>query len=201
MHNTLTRLTSLTAALTLALFAGSATLNAQAAAKPLSVTDLVAAIDANVGKQIVVEGMATWVCPHMGCKAQIINADGESKTALLLTQGKGTPKFNPELRGDTLRVTGILHETRITAADLDEQEAAIKNPKNADAHDHDHGHGKGDDCENCPSKQQKVSPEQLAKAKNAQLARIAKHREMLSKSKKGYLSSLSFESKSWEKVD
>lgn len=201
MQTTLTRLTSLTAALALALLAGSATLNAQADAKPLSVTDLVAAIDANVGKQIVVEGMATWVCPHMGCKAQIINADGESKTALLLTQGKGAPKFSPELRGDTLRVTGILHETRVTAADLDEQEAAIKNPKNTGAHDHDHGHGKDDDCESCPTKKQEVSAEQLAKTKQAQLARIAKHREMLAKSKKGYLSSLSFESLSWQKAD
>ncbi len=194
----------LTLAATFALALISMPLKAQTDTQPLTITGLVSTADANLGKPITIEGMATWVCPHMGCKAQLVNADGASRTTLLITQGKGMPRFSPELKGDTLRITGVLHEKRITAADLDEQESAIKNPQKAEAHNHahEHDHGKGgDDCANCPDKQKPADPAKLAKAKEAQLARIAKHRELLAKSKRGYLVSYSFEGQSWKKVE
>jgi hypothetical protein len=201
MQNTHTRFKLLAA---LAFIA--ALIPAAQAAQPLKVTELFSAVEANVGKQVTIEGLATWVCPHMGCKAQLTDADGQSKTTLLVTQGKSMPRFAPDLQGDTLRVTGILRENRITAADLDEQEAAIKNPQTAETHTHSHGDGHdhakgGDDCANCPEKQKPADPAQVAKARETQLARIAKYRELLAKSKKGYLSSLTFEGQSWEKTE
>ncbi|MDR1010596.1 MAG: hypothetical protein LBM04_05645 [Opitutaceae bacterium] len=200
MQHTHTRFKLLAALVLIAAF-----IPATQAAQPLKVTELFSAVEANVGKQVTIEGMATWVCPHMGCKAQLTDADGQSKTILLVTQGKSMPRFAPDLQGDTLRVTGILHENRITAADLDEHEKEIKNPSPAEAHSHTHGEGHdhakgGDDCADCPEKQKPADPAQVAKARETQLARIAKYRELLAKSKKGYLASYTFEGQSWEKA-
>ncbi|MDR0901979.1 MAG: hypothetical protein LBM92_04330 [Opitutaceae bacterium] len=173
-------------------------LRAATPAKPLTVSQLLAEIDPNVGKEVTVEGMAVWVCPHMGCKAQLTDADGSSKQKLLVSQGAKMEKFAAELQGDTLRVTGVFRERRVTAADLHAQEAALKNPQPA-AHNHEHG---GADCANCPEKKAAAAdPAKAAKSREQQLAQIARQREMLAKSKKGYLSFVSIEGKKWTKVD
>ena len=109
-------------------------------------------------------------------------------------------KFTTELQGDTLRVTGIFRERRVTAADLDAQEAALKNPSPAVAA-HDHAHG-GADCANCPEKKAAAAdPAKAAKSRERQLAQIAKQREMLAKSPKGYLSFVSIEGEKWAKAE
>lgn len=173
-------------------------LRAADAAKPLTVSQLLSAFDTNVDKEVTVEGMAVWVCPHMGCKAQLTDADGASKQKLLVSQGAKMAKFSTELQGDTLRVTGIFRERRVTAADLDAQEAALKNPPAAA---HDHGHG-GADCADCPEKKAAAAdPEKVAKAKERQLAQIARQREMIAKSKNGYLSFVSIEGEKWTRVE
>ncbi|MDR0353263.1 MAG: hypothetical protein LBI02_07925 [Opitutaceae bacterium] len=175
-------------------------LHADTATKPVTVSQLLSAIDTHAGKEVTVEGMAVWVCPHMGCKAQLTDADGASKHKLLVSQGAKMDKFSTELQGDTLRVTGIFRERRVTAADLDAQEAALKNPTPA-AHDHAHAHG-GADCANCPEKKAAAAdPAKVAKAKERQLAQIAQYREMLANSAKGYLSFVSIEGEKWAKAE
>ncbi|OAM90709.1 hypothetical protein OH491_02955 [Termitidicoccus mucosus] len=187
-----------TSAALLSLLILAPALRADDAAKPVTVSQLLSAIDTHVGKEVTVEGMAVWVCPHMGCKAQLTDADGASKQKLLVSQGAKMDKFTTELQGDTLRVTGIFRERRVTAADLDAQEAAIKNPPPA-AHDHAHG---GADCANCPDKKAAAAdPEKAAKARENQLAQIAKQREMLAKSSKGYLSFVSIEGEKWARAE
>lgn len=173
-------------------------LRADDAVKPVTVSQLLSAIDTNVGKEVTVEGMAVWVCPHMGCKAQLTDADGASKQKLLVSQGAQMNKFTTGLQGDTLRVTGVFRERRVTAADLDALEAALKNPQPA-GHSHEHD---GADCANCPDKKAAAAdPAKAAKARELQLARIAKQREMLAKSQKGYLSFVSIEGEKWTKVE
>jgi hypothetical protein len=187
-----------TSAALLSLLILTPALHADAATKSVTVSQLLSAIDTHAGKEVTVEGMAVWVCPHMGCKAQLTDADGASKQKLLVSQGAKMDKFSTDLQGDTLRVTGVFRERRVTAADLDAQEAALKNPPPA-AHDHEHG---GADCANCPEKKADAAdPEKAAKARERQLAQIASHRELLAKSSKGYLSFVSIEGEKWAKVE
>ena len=93
--------------------AGTAMTLAKLLEKPEQFTD----------KQVVLTGTVTHVCKHGGKRLHI--TDIETKDVIRVESGEDMSAFARELEGSDVVVTGILHETRIDQAYLDEWEQEI----------------------------------------------------------------------------
>ena len=134
-----------------------------------------------VGKKIELQGFVTDYCKRKGCWAVLHDEDADAKQQLRVKQneeGDTFKPFLPELQGKTISAFGEVHETKIDADYLDKWEARVKSAKEKGAATKEKG--EEDD------------------SSKAVLKQIAGFRERIAKSKKGYLTSISFAVDKWE---
>ena len=82
-----------------------------------------------VDKSVTVRGFVTHTCKHSGRRCFITD---ESQKSTLKVEAKGEiTGFNRELVGSEIEVTGILHENRLTIADIDEMEKEMEDSSDA----------------------------------------------------------------------
>lgn len=161
-----------------------------AAGTAMKVTALLAEAGANVDMEMTIEGTVTHVCKHGGRRVHL--TDIETNDKIRVEAPEGMPAFARELEGSDIVVTGVLRETRIDAAYLDEWEqeilaAAAEGEEEAghdhaaqdlDAHEKEVNQAEGD--EQAEDNDGHVEPQGLD-AVNAMRAELAE-------SEKGYLS-------------
>ena len=129
------------------------------AAEVLEADKLLADMDAFSAKNVAVKGLVVHVCKHGGKKLHLVGTDGEKKLIVDATDVLGS--FERELEGSDVVIEGTLEETRIDEATLAAREAEIKANHTEDIDD------------------EHVQEE---------LAAIAKQREEVQASEKGYVS-------------
>lgn len=135
-----------------------------------------------VEKKVTLEGTVTHVCAHGGKKLFIMGSDPEK--TVKITTGEGITKFDKELEGSDVLVSGVVKELKIDEAYLAEWEKELGIPDStqidtaqAEEHEAEHkGGGQGDDFHHGDG-----------------MAQINAMRKKLEKSEKGHLSFYSVE--------
>lgn len=135
-----------------------------------------------VGRPVVLEGFVTGVCHSGGKKAFLHDLDPDAKGNLRVERTGDMKSFDQDLKGRTLRVSGIVRELRIDAAYLDSWESRVKA---AHAEKDEKKECDGHDCDS-------------SLGNDAAMKRINALRAQVSKSPKGYLSSLWVDGTTWE---
>ncbi|GEM_PF-196869 len=109
-----------------------------AAGDVMKVTALLEQPEPMNDKEVVLEGTVTHVCKHGGRRVHL--TDVETNEKIRVEAPEDMPAFARELEGSDIVVTGVLKETRIDAAYLDEWEAEIRQAAEEGneeaAHDH-----------------------------------------------------------------
>lgn len=109
-----------------------------AAGDVMKVTALLEQPDPMNEKEVVLEGTVTHVCKHGGRRVHLTDIDTNEKISVEAPEDM--PAFARELEGSDIVVTGVLKETRIDAAYLDEWEQEIRQAAEEggeeEAHDH-----------------------------------------------------------------
>ena len=147
----------------------------------LGVTAFFKSAESLVGKQVVVEGLATHACRRSGKKLFIRDLDPNAKGQLRVNHTDQVPLFKADVEGQTVLITGIVREQHIDSAYLDNWEARAKGGTSA------------------PSKVQGGPDECQDKDKDpATLKQIAKLRERVAASPKGYLLSVWLDATQWQ---
>ena len=170
------------------IFALSAVFSRADAVKVSGVEALLDSGENLVGRELVFEGMVISVCKSGGQKAFLRDSSETAKRTLRVEHGE-SPVFEQDLCGDVLRITGVLHESRVTVESLDQMEAranAILEQERGN------GHLNEESCEH-------DCPEGITAERMLVLAKL--YREQLAKSQKGYLSNFWIECIRWEKVE
>ncbi|PLX28323.1 MAG: hypothetical protein C0600_09950 [Ignavibacteria bacterium] len=106
------------------------------AGSALKVTALLADAEANIDQEMTIEGTVTHVCKHGGRRVHL--TDIETNEKIRVEAPEDMPAFARELEGSDIVVTGVLRETRIDAAYLDEWEQEILTAQNEEEAEHDH---------------------------------------------------------------
>ncbi len=91
---------------------------------PYSLDSLLLNAEALVGKKVMVHGYVTHACKHSGQRCFL--ADESQKFTLRVEAGGEIESFSQELIGSQIEVTGILQETRMTEAEINDTEKSIK---------------------------------------------------------------------------
>ena len=89
-------------------------------------------------KEVMLEGTVTHVCKHGGRRLHLTDVDTNEK--IRVEAPEAMPAFARELEGSDIVVTGVLKETRIDAAYLDEWEAEIRQAAEESAEEAAHDH-------------------------------------------------------------
>ena len=162
------------------------------AEKAPGVEATIANADGKAGTEVTFEALVIGVCRSGGKKIFVRDEGENAATVLRVERGKNLAAFDRELEGETLRITGVLRENRITAKGLDNSEARARVQLKAELEAAKKGsHSKDDDC-------QHDCPENPPAQKTLDL--IASYRAQLAKSGKGYISRYWIEGVKWEKV-
>ncbi len=148
-------------------------------AQEIAVEDYLANPESFVGKELTMTGTVVHICKHGGKKLFIIGKDPQKRVKF--TAGKEMAAFDIKLEGSPIKITGIVEETRINEAKLDEMEKNVKAEKGHDEKEHK-------EVKNPDAKPE--GDDHHHASKDDQLKHIAKMREQIKKSEKGYLSSL-----------
>lgn len=141
-----------------------------------------------VDSTVVLEGFVTQVCQNRGCWAILHDEDPDDKGQIRVKQDESKP-FKPflnEHQGKTVLVTGEVHETKIDVDYLDKWEARVKAAKEKAAK---------------KSKEEPAKTEVTGEKKDAYTSvfkQIESLRKRVADSKKGYVTSISFEVSKWE---
>lgn len=77
--------------------------------------------EANVGRQVEIQGMVVHVCRHGGKKMFIIGEDPEMRVKI--TASDAVSEFKPELEGSTVSVKGIIEPIAEEAVPEEEKKA------------------------------------------------------------------------------
>lgn len=98
-----------------------------------------------VGKLITIQGTADHICKHDGKKLFLI--DVEMPGRVKIVTGEEMAAFNSELEGFDFIVTGIVAETIVDEAYLQEWEEELKAEAEVEEKhlDGEHGHGEGEE--------------------------------------------------------
>lgn len=151
----------------------------------LEVDNLLATADANIDKEIVVEGVCTHICQHSGRKLFMMGSDD---TQTIRVESGKMGQFDQKCANSIVKVTGILKEERIDEAYLQNWEAQLK-AKAAEEH--------GDGEAGCDTEKQA-----RGETANSPEARIADFRAKIAKRNeetgKDYLSFYYVEASSYE---
>lgn len=106
---------------------GSSLASARLSAAPASIEGAFAHAAASLDREIVVEGTVIGVCHSGGRKCFLRDAAaGADGKILRVERTAGLPAFPQELKGDKIRVTGIVRELRYDAPYLDTWEERVK---------------------------------------------------------------------------
>ncbi len=129
-------------------------------------------------QEIVVTGTVTHVCQHGGERCFLMGLDEDN--SLRVEMGEGMSPFTQDQVGTELKVKGILKETRIDKAYLDEWEEEIKTEVEANVEKrHLDGHEKADgDHEDVDV-----------------MSQVNDYRKQLAETEKGYISRFFMEGK------
>lgn len=97
-----------------------------------------------VGKLITIKGTADHICKHDGKKLFLIDVDMPGSVKVVT--GEEMPAFNSELEGFDFIVTGIVAETIVDEAYLQEWEEELRTEEEPEAKHlgGNHGHGDGE---------------------------------------------------------
>ena len=83
--------------------------------------------DSLVDKPVVIEGTVLHLCKHGGKRLFLV--DGNDSIRVEVTVGQNITKFEENLVGSRIRITGILKEERIDTKYLNEWENEVKKPE------------------------------------------------------------------------
>lgn len=89
-------------------------------------------------KEVEIEGTVIHICKHSGKRVFII--DGDEQISVKIEAQENSPGFKMELMGSKIKVNGKIEETRLTKAEIDEQEHEIMAEIDAQKQE------EGDDC-------------------------------------------------------
>ncbi len=109
---------------------------AAAAGSASTVSALLTDAETNIDKEVTIEGLVTHVCKHGGRRVHV--TDIETNEKIRVEAPEEMPAFARELEGSDIVVTGLLRETRIDAAYLDEWEQEILTAQGEEEATHDH---------------------------------------------------------------
>lgn len=109
---------------------------AAAAGSASTVSALLMDAETNIDKEVTIEGLVTHVCTHGGRRVHV--TDIETNEKIRVEAPEDMPSFARELEGSDIVVTGLLRETRIDAAYLDEWEQEIRAAADEEEATHDH---------------------------------------------------------------
>ena len=109
---------------------------AAAAGSASTVSALLTDAETNIDKEVTIEGLVTHVCKHGGRRVHV--TDIETNEKIRVEAPEEMPAFARELEGSDIVVTGLLRETRIDAAYLDEWEQEILTAQGEEEASHDH---------------------------------------------------------------
>lgn len=107
------------------------------AVETLSVDDLMAHIDNEVGKEVVLKGMVDHVCKHGGKRLHLMGSDDANK--IRVESGAEITQFDRELEGSEIMVTGKVMKQVIDEAFLAQREEELKSGT-AEHEEHDEEH-------------------------------------------------------------
>ncbi|PTX96520.1 hypothetical protein [Opitutus sp. ER46] len=178
-----TKLTSLLRLSALLFLAGSVRAADPSTAPAAGVREVLTQGGARVGQEIVLEGFVTGVCHSGGRKAFLHDLNPDYAITLRVERTGEMKAFDQDLKGRTLRVTGIVRELRIDQAYLDAWETRAVAA---------HAAKEKTKTENCSGECNDSLP--LATARK----RITALRAQLAKADRGYLSSIWVDGLSWE---
>ncbi|HOJ03132.1 MAG TPA: hypothetical protein PK916_03930 [Bacteroidota bacterium] len=102
-----------------------------AAGSALTVAQLFADPTPYAEKEVTLTGTVTHVCKHGGKRLHI--TDTKTNERIKVESGEDMAAFARELEGSDIVVTGVLHETRIDKAYLDEWEQEVRDAAAAEA--------------------------------------------------------------------
>lgn len=103
-----------------------------------NVADLLEIASDSLDKEVQVQGVVTHVCSHSGRRCFIEDTTGAYSIKVEATGD--IPSFGRELMGNTIKVTGVLQENRLSTDYINEWEVEIK-----EKHAHEAEDG-GDKC-------------------------------------------------------
>ena len=103
-------------------------------AKVYTPEELLANGSSLVDKEVALKGVVNHVCKHAGKKCFLAGESSE-KFVQVLAGGK-IGSFGKELIGSEITVKGVLKENRITKADIEKQEQAMKENMAKENHNH-----------------------------------------------------------------
>lgn len=155
--------------------------------KTLQASDLNASPEAYIGKDITFEGLMTGVCHHGGKKAFFKDLSPEDSPTIRVECVKGQ-SFDRAHIGDDILIQGVVRELRIDEAYLSKWEATVAASIEEEEEEEE---GCGQCGGGCNDKEEE-SPV---------LQKIAKMREQLAESDKGYLSAIWIDGTSWEVIE
>jgi hypothetical protein len=87
--------------------------------------------DSCIEKPVIIEGTVLHICKHGGKRMFLV--DGTDSLRVEITTGPDIAKFEEPLIGSRVRVYGTLKEERIDAKYLNEWEAEVKQPGDAES--------------------------------------------------------------------
>ncbi len=153
----------------------------------LSVTEITENAENLIEKEVSIIGTVDHVCKHGGKKLFIFDENNPQKRFKIIA-GKEIGAFKMELEGSEILVKGVIKETRVDEAFLDNWEAKVMAKKTEVAHEgHNHSNGKEEEH----NEQNEVE--------NA-LKKIKSFRDKIAKSEKGYLSFFDMECNSFIEI-
>ena len=131
-----------------------------------------------VGKELSVKGTADHVCKHGGKRIKLVSTTSGESIHGEASESMGA--FDAEIEGSDVLITGIVLETKIDSAYVDEWEAKEKEAIEKDEEEADMEHKQGVDH-------------------HAKLDEINEYRKQIAESEKGYISFYALEVSKYKK--
>ena len=148
----------------------------------VSIVDYDSLVESLAGKKISISGTVDHVCKHGGQKLFIVDENSDAR--IKITPNDEIAAFNTELVGETVKITGIIEEMRVDEDYLKEWEEEVKSGVEEKE---GKGHGNGDGNKES-GEEEDHSEEHEDLDIEAELEQIARMRQRVEDSEKGYLS-------------
>ena len=148
----------------------------------VSMVDYDSLVEYLAGKKISISGTVDHVCKHGGQKLFIVDENSDAR--IKITPNEEIAAFNTDLVGETVKITGIIEEMRVDEDYLKEWEEEVKSGAEEKE---GKGHGNGDGNHES-GEEEDHSEEHEDLDIEAELEQIARMRQRVEDSEKGYLS-------------
>ncbi len=148
----------------------------------VSMVDYDSLVETLAGKKISISGTVDHVCKHGGQKLFIVDENSDAR--IKITPNEEIAAFNTDLVGETVKITGIIEEMRVDEDYLKEWEEEVKSGAEEKE---GKGHGNGDGNHES-GEEEDHSEEHEDLDIEAELEQIARMRQRVEDSEKGYLS-------------